>query len=153
MKAYIRAANFLGRWYVATPPGLRWLFWAIPIIYFLSPIDLLPDILPIFRIDDLIFALLFFFMMERSQTMRDFFRNAKRAAKGKAPKDESETSPWSVLGVKRGATQQDIKRAYREQLKRYHPDKFAHMGEAYVDTAKRKTQSIVEAYQALKRAS
>lgn len=150
MSPFLRAANWLGRWYVSTPKSLRWLFWAIPVIYFLSPIDLFPDFIPFARIDDVIFALIFFFMLERSQTMRGFFSEAKRAAKGKPPKD-GEQSPYDVLGVKKGAAQREIKQAYRQLLKRYHPDKFVHMGDAYVETAKRKTQQIVEAYQALSR--
>ena len=37
--------------------------------------------------------------------------------------------PWSVLGVRRGATREEITRAYHEQMKSYHPDRVADLGE------------------------
>ena len=32
------------------------------------------------------------------------------------------TNPYTVLGIKPSATDQEIKRAYRQKAKRYHPD-------------------------------
>ena len=31
--------------------------------------------------------------------------------------------PYRVLGLKPGASEEEVKRAYRQQAKKYHPDK------------------------------
>ena len=36
--------------------------------------------------------------------------------------------PYAVLGIARGASHDQIVRAYREQLKLYHPDRVADLG-------------------------
>lgn len=35
-------------------------------------------------------------------------------------------TPWEILGVSRDASAREIQRAYREMMKRYHPDKIGH---------------------------
>lgn len=35
----------------------------------------------------------------------------------------TETDPWSILGVSANANENEIKRAYRNLVKKYHPDK------------------------------
>ncbi len=53
-------------------------------------------------------------------------------------------NPYEVLGIKEGATQEEIKAAYREQVKKYHPDK--HQDNPLQDLAEEKLQEINEAY-------
>ena len=52
--------------------------------------------------------------------------------------------PYKVLDVRPNATQQEIKKAYRELVKKYHPDKFA--GTDLEEVAKEKLQEVNEAY-------
>jgi preprotein translocase subunit Sec63 len=59
--------------------------------------------------------------------------------------------PWAVLGVPRGATRDEIARAYREQLKRYHPDRVADLGPELQQVAHRKTVELQRAYAELSR--
>jgi len=33
-------------------------------------------------------------------------------------------NPYEVLGIKQGASEEEIKKAYREQVKKYHPDQY-----------------------------
>src|SRR5690625_7970735 len=51
---------------------------------------------------------------------------------------------YEVLGVERGATEQEIKRAYRRVAMRYHPDRNA--GD---ETAEEKFKEAAEAYEVL----
>ena len=55
--------------------------------------------------------------------------------------------PYAVLGVSKGASQEEIKAAYRELVKKYHPDKY--VGNPLADLAEEKLQEINEAYDLL----
>ena len=59
--------------------------------------------------------------------------------------------PWAVLGVTHDATRDEIVRAYREQLKRYHPDRVADLGPELQEVAHRKTIDLQRAYAELTR--
>ena len=54
--------------------------------------------------------------------------------------------PYVVLGVTRGASRDEIAHAYREQLKRYHPDRVADLGPELQQVAHRKTVELQRAY-------
>ncbi len=52
--------------------------------------------------------------------------------------------PYKVLGVSPSATDEEVKRAYRQLAKKYHPDKYA--DSPLADTASEKMKEINEAY-------
>lgn len=56
-------------------------------------------------------------------------------------------NPYEVLGIKPGATQDEIKSAYRKLIKQYHPDKF--VDNPLKDLAEEKMMQINEAYDTL----
>ena len=56
-------------------------------------------------------------------------------------------NPYEVLGVKEGATEEEIKAAYKALVKKYHPDKYA--DNPLSDLAEEKMQEINEAYDML----
>lgn len=60
-------------------------------------------------------------------------------------------TPHEVLGVDRGASQEEIRHAYRELANKYHPDKVAHLGEEFQEMAEKRFKEIQEAYQTLAR--
>lgn len=60
-------------------------------------------------------------------------------------------SDYAVLGIESTATEDEIKKAYRQMAIRYHPDKVAAMGEEYQKGAKEKFQKIQEAYENIKK--
>jgi molecular chaperone DnaJ len=53
-------------------------------------------------------------------------------------------NPYEVLGIKEGASQQEIKAAYKEQVKKYHPDR--HQDNPLYELAEEKLQEINQAY-------
>ncbi|KAF7786795.1 DnaJ like chaperone protein [Pseudoalteromonas rubra] len=64
----------------------------------------------------------------------------------------SRSEALAVLGLSDGASDKDIKRAYRKLMAQHHPDKLVSQGlpEHMMEIAKRKSQSIQSAYELLK---
>ena len=62
---------------------------------------------------------------------------------------EDKTKYYTILGVQPGATQEEIKKAYREQAKKHHPDRFANDSQDVRDYHERKFKEINEAYEKL----
>jgi DnaJ-class molecular chaperone len=54
-----------------------------------------------------------------------------------------------VLGVPRDASPEDVTRAYREQMKRYHPDRVADLGPELQQVAHQKSLDIQRAFREL----
>ena len=57
--------------------------------------------------------------------------------------------PYQVLGVSKHATDEEIKHAYHELARKYHPDRYTNSDLA--DLAKEKMQEVNEAYDAIQR--
>jgi len=151
MLGLIRLANRLLMVYFATPKVFRWAFWLLPVIYFLWPVDLLPDFLGgLGRLDDLVLMVFAIWLLERSRFFEEFFKHAgmnpsrrREAAQSKMSQNQS---PFDVLDIDSDVTFDALRKAYRSQLRRFHPDKFSHMGGKFEEEAKRKTQTIIDAY-------
>lgn len=60
-------------------------------------------------------------------------------------------SAYTILGIERSATDDEVKKAYRKQAKEHHPDKVSHLGEDFQKAAKDKFQQVNEAYEAIKK--
>ncbi len=58
---------------------------------------------------------------------------------------------YHVLGIEPTATNEEVKKAYRQMAIRYHPDKVAQLGEEYMKGAKEKFQKVQEAYENIKK--
>lgn len=58
---------------------------------------------------------------------------------------------YEILGLSAGASQEEIKNAYRKLSKEYHPDLVAHLGEEFRQVAEEKMKDINMAYQHLKK--
>jgi preprotein translocase subunit Sec63 len=124
---------------------LRLIVVALGVLFYLrSPIDLVPDrIGPLGLVDDLIVLVL------AAWWVWGRLRHAAAERVTKSRPIEAVPVGWdphAVLGVAAGASQQEITRAYREQMKRYHPDRVADLGEELQQVAHRKSIDIQRAY-------
>ena len=58
--------------------------------------------------------------------------------------------PYVILGVPRLASQDEIKRAYRSMMAKYHPDKVSHLGGEFQEMARVRAEAINRAYEMLR---
>lgn len=75
--------------------------------------------------------------------------NGHRPPPAGPPPGEARFDPFAVLGVNRGASKDEVKKAYREKMAQYHPDKVAHLGPELQELARRKALEINQAYEKL----
>ena len=138
---------------------LKWLVVA-GLVYFLLPYDFLPDFLGFpGRIDDVLMIawLAWFYRNHVRQYIATGSGPASRSAgedtgRGASP-GTGQSKPfdaYEILGVARSASSDAIQAAYRAQMKQYHPDKVAHLGEALQKLALERSQEIQRAYQQLR---
>ncbi len=145
---------------------MRILIYIIVILYVISGFDIIPEwvVGPIGVIDDIIIlgALYWYFIYRpakiRAKSERAYYQegegrrresyqeNQKRA---QTDKRFSKSDPYEVLGIRRQASIDDIRSAYRKLAAKYHPDKVVHLGDEFRTLAEQKFKEIQEAYQEL----
>lgn len=59
---------------------------------------------------------------------------------------------YKILEIDSSATDDEVKKAYRKQAMKHHPDKVSHLGEEIRKTAEEKFQKLNEAYERIKSA-
>lgn len=135
-------------------------------LYFLSPIDLIPDFfVGLGWIDDLLLVgLLIWFLSGRSLPLfarfgslygrkggreQGTWQRSSDSSTGRYDDRPSEDDPYAVLGLRPGATNEQIKEAYRLAAVRYHPDKVSHLGKEFQELAHQRFVAIQEAYERL----
>lgn len=64
---------------------------------------------------------------------------------------KSADSAYKILEIDKNASVDDIKKAYRKMVKKYHPDKLVNMDEAYQKGAREKFNQVQEAYEKLQK--
>ncbi|MGO3706378.1 MAG: TerB family tellurite resistance protein [Mesonia hippocampi] len=64
---------------------------------------------------------------------------------------KSEDNAYKILEIDKNASVAEIKKAYRNMAKKYHPDKLQHMDEAYRKGAQEKFTKVQEAYEQLQK--
>ena len=62
---------------------------------------------------------------------------------------ESIDTSYSILGLKKTATDLEVKKSYRKLAFKYHPDKLTNVSEDVKNMAKKKFQSLQDAYNAI----
>ncbi len=136
---------------------LKYVFLALAVIYFVMPWDLVPDLIGVLgRIEDLLilaYVLYRYFGSGASAPEENAAENETQGSQSREQEssgDSAEFDPYAVLGVARGATQQEILAAYRIEAARYHPDKVNHLGEELQKMAHEKMLGIQKAYEMLR---
>jgi DnaJ like chaperone protein len=64
---------------------------------------------------------------------------------------KSADSAYKILEIDKSATNDEIKRAYRNMVKKYHPDKLVHLGKEHQKGAEEKFRKVQEAYEQLQK--
>ncbi len=64
---------------------------------------------------------------------------------------KSADDAYKILEIDQNASENEIKKAYRQMVKKYHPDKLVDMDEAYKKGAKEKFNKVQEAYDKIRR--
>ncbi len=136
----------------------------LAILYTIWPFDLIPNfIIGLGWLDDiLVLALVWYYFFSNRAKSPGAFRQFDQQQhdydqqqygsrhQGGANPDRNQKDPYTVLGVGRNASADEIKKAYRRLVNTYHPDKVSHMGEEFKELAEKKFKEIQEAYQQLK---
>jgi DnaJ like chaperone protein len=60
-------------------------------------------------------------------------------------------SAYKILEVDAGASDDEVKKAYRKMAMKYHPDKVGHLGEEFRKAANEKFKAVNEAWERIKR--
>jgi len=140
---------------------VKWLLSILGLSYLISPYDLFPDFFAgVGWIDDLILlGLLWWYLYvyrkrrygyegagpRREPYTEDAGREKTPPHEGAEPKD-----PYTVLGVRKGASAKEIKEAYRHLAGQYHPDKVLHLGHEFKELAEIRFKEIQAAYHELR---
>ena len=139
------------------------------IIYLLSPYDLMPDFLVGWGwLDDLVvlgFLLRYFYTQKKKrEAFQNYYQNRQKVNNDdngttgennsrRSNNDRQSSSQWDpyrVLGVESGASQETIKKAFRQLAGKYHPDKVAHLGDEFRVLAEKRFKEIHRAYDELR---
>ncbi len=86
------------------------------------------------------------FSPERLEAIKNQFVKSKSQSKNY---NQKTLDSLGVLGLKGGATNEEVKAAYRSLAKEFHPDKLAGMSEGIKNLAKEKFQMIQDSYEYL----
>ena len=60
-------------------------------------------------------------------------------------------SAYKILEIEKTASDAEVKKAYRDMVKKYHPDKLQHMDEAYRAGAEEKFRNVQDAYETIQK--
>ena len=145
---------------------MKWVYVLLALLYTAFPYDLLPDFLTgIGWVDDLVVLgfLLRFLYLQFGRTRRGgqdggagrHTGKSEASVEGEGEGGEADgrfdsPDPYVVIGVAPSASEDHIKKAYRELVSRYHPDKVTHLGDEFKTLAEKRLKQINQAYQKIK---
>ena len=143
----------------------------LALLYVLNPYDLFPDLVIGWGwIDDLVILGIlwryFYLWKKKKERLHEYYqsgrdtrddeRHNKTAGENSFRSDSQAQDataiwdPYKILEIDRGASQEDIKKAYRQLAGKYHPDKVEHLGAEFKVLAEKRFKEIQQAYQELR---
>lgn len=129
------------------------------LLYVLFPRDLIPDFLVGWGwLDDLFVVYMLWRYYRRLSQRRPPGNRSDQAGetahdrqyRSTGSDDQEPQDPYAILGIAPGATQAEIKAAYRRLIVQYHPDKVQHLGKDFQELAEARFKAIQQAYNQLK---
>lgn len=129
----------------------------LALLYTLLPWDFLPDFLVGWGwLDDIIILYLLWHYFYRGKRVQPDGSGARAEGRqnshfGAESSDSMPKTPHEILGVTPGASQEEIKAAFKRLAGKYHPDKVAHLGDEFKVLAEDKFKEIQAAYQQLRK--
>ncbi|MDB9786466.1 DnaJ domain-containing protein [Bacteriovoracaceae bacterium] len=136
--------------------GTKVILIVLATLYFISPFDLLPDFIhPLLgRLDDALVMYLCYRFFKRVSGYVQFAKFSQfgrqktneTASEQSGSKEKQKWDPYKILGIENTDSLMTIKKAYRNKVSQYHPDKVDHLGPEIQAFAKQKTQEIIEAF-------
>ncbi len=89
----------------------------------------------------------YFFHQHYANSQQGFYRSTGSSSRSSSTNTLAHA--YGVLGLKPGATKEEVKKAYRRLMNEYHPDKLASKGlpESMMKAATEKAQEIGQAYE------
>jgi len=64
---------------------------------------------------------------------------------------DSSDSAYKILEIDKSVTNDEVKKAYRKMVKKYHPDKLQHLGEEHIEGAEEKFRQVQKAYEKIQK--
>ena len=142
----------------------------LALLYTLNPYDILPDFFIGWGwLDDLVvlgfLGRYLYAQKKKREAFQKYYQHRQNTSdynNGKSNRSErshTDTNfrassrgrdPYKILEIEPGASQKDIKQAYRLLAGKYHPDKVAHLGDEFKALAEERFKDIQEAYEELK---
>jgi uncharacterized membrane protein YkvA (DUF1232 family) len=132
---------------------MKFLPWLIALLYLINPYDLVPDFAvgPGWIDDFAVIGLAFWWAsrLRRAYRARSTGASSTGGEQTTGPEENDGSNPYRTLGIQPGASEEEIKTAYKKLAAQYHPDKVQHLGKEFQDRAHKKFLSIQKAYDAL----
>jgi DnaJ like chaperone protein len=143
---------------------------SLAVLYILSPYDLLPDFMIGWGwIDDIVilgFLVRYFYNRKKKrEAFQKYDQNNKNADntgnrttgnnQSRRHTHDGDASsrhrdPYQILEIERGASQEEIKKAFRQLAGKYHPDKVEYLGNEFSALAEKRFKEIQRAFEELK---
>ena len=140
----------------------------LAVLYILNPYDIFPDLMIGWGwLDDAVilgFLLRYFYLRrKKQQAFQQYHQDRPKAGtsrngttgKEKSRFHETDSSngrwdPYQILEIENGASQEEIKQAFRQLAGKYHPDKVEYLGEEFKVLAEKRFKDIQRAYEELR---